>query len=135
MGDLVESIAAVDDASVAQLVAEYEASYELSAAVRSGGEKRRQLVDAARIELGIKNFLVDGGFSAFTTTFENLYGLAQLPGLAVQRLMQQGFGFGAEGDWKTAALLRTAKVIGHGLAGGTSFMEDYTYDFTPAMSW
>ena len=131
MGDLVESIAAVDDASVAQLVAEYEASYELSAAVRSGGEKRRQLVDAARIELGIKNFLVDGGFSAFTTTFENLYGLAQLPGLAVQRLMQQGFGFGAEGDWKTAALLRTAKVIGHGLAGGTSFMEDYTYDFTP----
>jgi L-arabinose isomerase len=131
LGDLVKSIDAVDDASVAQLLAEYEASYELSAAVKAGGEKRRQLVDAARIELGIKNFLVDGGFSAFTTTFENLYGLTQLPGLAVQRLMQQGFGFGAEGDWKTAALLRTAKVIGHGLAGGTSFMEDYTYDFTP----
>ena len=131
MGDLVESIAAVSDASVAQLVAEYEASYELSAAVKAGGEKRRQLLDAARIEQGIRNFLVQGGFSAFTTTFENLYGLSQLPGLAVQRLMQQGFGFGAEGDWKTAALLRTAKVIGHGLTGGTSFMEDYTYDFTP----
>ena len=131
LGDLVKSIDAVDESSVAQLLAEYEASYELSAAVRNGGEKRRQLVNAARIELGLRNFLVDGGFSAFTTTFENLYGLAQLPGLAVQRLMQQGFGFGAEGDWKTAALLRTAKVIGHGLAGGTSFMEDYTYDFTP----
>ena len=131
MGDLVESIEAVGDASVSQLVAEYEASYELSAAVKAGGEKRRQLLDAARIELGIRNFLVEGGFSAFTSTFENLYGLSQLPGLAVQRLMQQGFGFGAEGDWKTAALLRTAKVMGHGLAGGTSFMEDYTYDFTP----
>ena len=131
LGDLVKSIDAVDESSVAQLLAEYEASYELSAAVRNGGEKRRQLIDAARIELGLRNFLVDGGFSAFTTTFENLYGLAQLPGLAVQRLMQQGFGFGAEGDWKTAALLRTAKVIGHGLSGGTSFMEDYTYDFTP----
>ena len=131
MGDLVESIEAVGDASVSQLVAEYEASYELSAAVKAGGEKRRQLLDAARIEQGIRNFLVQGGFSAFTTTFENLYGLSQLPGLAVQRLMQQGFGFGAEGDWKTAALLRTAKVIGHGLTGGTSFMEDYTYDFTP----
>ena len=79
----------------------------------------------------MKKFLVDGGFRAFTTTFENLYGLSQLPGLAVQRLMQQGFGFAAEGDWKTAALLRTVKVMAHGLPGGTSFMEDYTYDFTP----
>ncbi len=131
MGDLVKSIEAVSDADLAQLIEDYEATYELSDVVKQGGAKRQHLVDAARIELGIKNFLVQGGFSAFTTTFENLYGLSQLPGLAVQRLMQQGFGFGAEGDWKTAALLRTAKVMSHGLPGGTSFMEDYTYDFTP----
>ncbi len=131
MGDLVKSVEAVPDTDVATLVEEYEATYELADVVKQGGEKRQHLVDAARIELGIKNFLVKGGFSAFTTTFENLYGISQLPGLACQRLMQQGFGFGAEGDWKTAALLRTAKVMGHGLPGGTSFMEDYTYDFTP----
>ena len=131
MGDLVKSVEAVSDADVARLVEEYEASYRLSEVVQQGGAKRQHLVDAAKIELGIKNFLVQGGFGAFTTTFENLYGISQLPGLACQRLMQQGFGFGAEGDWKTAALLRTAKVMGHGLPGGTSFMEDYTYDFTP----
>lgn len=131
MGDLVKSVEAVTDNELAQLLEEYEATYQLSAVVKKGGEKRQHLVDAAKIELGIKNFLVAGGFGAFTTTFENLYGLTQLPGLAVQRLMQQGFGFGAEGDWKTAALLRTAKVMAHGLPGGTSFMEDYTYDFTP----
>ena len=131
MGDLVKSVDAVSDADVKALVAEYEATYQLSDAVKEGGNKRQQLADAAKIELGIKNFLVQGGFSAFTTTFENLYGLTQLPGLAVQRLMQQGFGFGAEGDWKTAALLRTAKVMSYGLPGGNSFMEDYTYDFTP----
>lgn len=131
LGDLVKVVEAVSEADVNRLVDEYETTYELSAAVRSGGEKRKQLVDAARIELGMKNFLVQGGFSAFTTTFENLYGLAQLPGLACQRLMQQGYGFGAEGDWKTAALLRTVKVMADGLPGGTSFMEDYTYDFTP----
>ena len=93
--------------------------------------KRQHIVDAARIELGIKNFLVKGGFKAFTTTFEDLYGISQLPGLACQRLMAQGFGFAAEGDWKTAALLRTVKVMSSGLPGGSSFMEDYTYDFTP----
>jgi L-arabinose isomerase len=131
MGDLEKSVAAVSDADVARLVEEYEASYQLSAAAQKGGEKRQHIVDAARIELGIKNFLVAGGFGAFTTTFENLYGISQLPGLACQRLMQQGYGFGAEGDWKTAALLRTTKVMSHGLPGGTSFMEDYTYDFTP----
>jgi L-arabinose isomerase len=91
--------------------------------------------DAARIELGIKNFLVKGGFKAFTTTFENLYGIEAAAGPGLQRLMQQGYGFGAEGDWKTAALLRAAKVMGAGLAGGTSFMEDYTYDFTPGNNW
>jgi L-arabinose isomerase len=131
MGDLVKSVEAVTAAEVALLVEEYEASYRLSAAVQVGGAKRQHIIDAAKIELGIKNFLVRGGFRAFTTTFENLYGISQLPGLACQRLMQQGFGFGAEGDWKTAALLRTTKVMSHGLAGGTSFMEDYTYDFTP----
>ena len=131
LGDLVEAVSAVSDAAVAGLLAEYEKIYWLSDAVLPGGAKRQHLVDAARIELGIRDFLVDGGFSAFTTTFENLYGFAPLPGLAVQRLMQQGFGFAAEGDWKTAALLRSAKVMGHGLPGGASFMEDYTYDLTP----
>ena len=131
MGDLEKSVAAVADADVAKLVEEYDATYQLAPAAQPGGDKRQHIIDAARIELGIKNFLVKGGFKAFTTTFENLYGLTQLPGLACQRLMQQGFGFGAEGDWKTAALLRTLKVIGHGLPGGSSFMEDHTYDFTP----
>ncbi len=131
MGDLAKVVESVGGTEVNALVEEYDATYELSAAVRPGGDKRANLADAARIELGMKRFLTEGGFSAFTTTFENLYGLPQLPGLAVQRLMQQGFGFGAEGDWKTAALLRTVKVMAHGLPGGTSFMEDYTYDFTP----
>ena len=131
LGDLVKYYEAVSDADVARLVEEYEASYELIDVAKQGGAKRQNVVDAARIELAIKNFLIDGGFTAFTTNFQNLYGIPQLPGIACQRLMQQGYGFGGEGDWKTAALLRTAKVMGHGVAGGTSFMEDYTYDFTP----
>lgn len=131
LGDLVKVVDAVSDADIAALVEEYETTYTLTDRVKKGGEKRQHLLDSARIELGIKQFLDKGGFKAFTTTFENLYGLKQLPGLAVQRLMQQGYGFGAEGDWKTAALLRTIKVMGAGLEGGTSFMEDYTYDFTP----
>ena len=131
LGDLVQSVEAVTEVELNTLVDEYEATYQLTAAVTAQGEKRQHLIDAARIELGIKNFLVKGGFNAFTTTFENLYGLTQLPGLAVQRLMQQGYGFGAEGDWKTAALLRAIKVMGAGKTGGASFMEDYTYDFTP----
>ena len=130
LGDLTKAVDAVSEADIAHLVEEYEATYQLSPAAQKGGDKRQHVIDAARIELGIKNFLVRGGFTAFTTTFENLYGLTQLPGLACQRLMQQGYGFGAEGDWKTAALLRTAKVMSYGQAGGTSFMEDYTYDFT-----
>lgn len=131
LGDLVKVVDAVTDADIAALVEEYEATYTLTDRVKAGGDKRQHLLDSARIELGIKRFLDHGGFKAFTTTFENLYGLKQLPGLAVQRLMQQGYGFGAEGDWKTAALLRTVKVMAAGLPGGTSFMEDYTYDFTP----
>ena len=85
----------------------------------------------ARIEAALRSFLVDGGFGAFTTNFEDLGGLRQLPGLAVQRLMADGYGFGGEGDWKTSALLRVLKVAGAGLPGGTSFMEDYTYDLDP----
>ena len=123
MGDLEKSVLAVSDADVAALVEEYDATYRFTGETQHGGAKRKHVVDAARIELGIKNFLVRGGFGAFTTTFENLYGISQLPGLACQRLMQQGFGFSAEGDWKTSALLRTMKVMSYGQAGGTSFME------------
>ncbi|WP_172203108.1 L-arabinose isomerase [Niveibacterium sp. COAC-50] len=129
MGDLVKDIEAVEDSALKALVDEYETRYTLADSVRAGGEKRVNLLEAARIELGIKNFLERGKFGAFTTTFENLHGLVQLPGLAVQRLMQQGYGFGAEGDWKTSALLHTLKFMSEGLPGGASFMEDYTYDF------
>ena len=101
-------------------------------ALRQGGERRESLRDAARIEAGLRAFLDEGGFGAFTDTFEDLHGLKQLPGLAVQRLMADGYGFGAEGDWKTAALVRSLKVMATGLPGGTSFMEDYTYHLDPA---
>ena len=112
-------------------MAEYEEAYDLAPVLRRGGERRESLRDAARIEAGLRGFLDAGGFRAFTDTFEDLDGLAQLPGIAVQRLMADGYGFGAEGDWKTAALVRIAKVMSSGLDGGTSFMEDYTYDFAP----
>lgn len=101
----------------------------MASSLRAGGERRPALRDAAKIELGLTAFLDDGGFKAFTDTFEDLHGLSQLPGVAVQRLMVKGYGFGAEGDWKTAALVRAMKVMGMGLQGGASFMEDYTYDF------
>ncbi len=131
VGDLVAVVDQISEAAVDALVAEYEASYALGADLRSGGARQGAVREAARIELGLRQFLSDGGFSAFTTTFEDLHGLAQLPGLAVQRLMAEGYGFGAEGDWKTAALLRSLKVMAAGLSGGTSFMEDYTYHFHP----
>jgi L-arabinose isomerase len=131
LGELAAAVDGVGDAAVRTLVDDYESRYELTPAVREGGARRQNLLDAARIELGLKDFLQRGGFNAFTTTFENLHGLRQLPGLAVQRLMQQGWGFGAEGDWKTSALLRAVKVMGAGRSGGASFMEDYTYDFSP----
>ncbi|AJQ99312.1 L-arabinose isomerase [Enterobacteriaceae bacterium bta3-1] len=131
LGDLEQVVNEVSHSDINTLVEEYEASYILTDAVKSGGAKRENLLDAARLELGIERFLQQGGFHAFTTTFENLYGLKQLPGLACQRLMQKGYGFGAEGDWKTAALLRIMKVMASGLKGGTSFMEDYTYNFQP----
>src|SRR5438105_13475942 len=95
--------------------------------LRSGGARRESLRDAARIEAGLRSFLGEGGFDAFTDTFEDLHGLRQLPGIAAQRLMADGYGFGAEGDWKTAAMVRIMKVMAAGLPGGTSFMEDYTY--------
>jgi L-arabinose isomerase len=129
VNDLVKVVDSVGEGDIKALLDEYEATYTLGETVLPGGKKRQNLVDAARIELGIKKFLDQGGFGAFTTTFENLNGLAQLPGLAAQRLMQQGYGFGAEGDWKTAALLRSVKFMSAGLAGGASFMEDYTYHF------
>lgn len=128
VGDLVAVIDEVTDAEVDRTVLEYKALYRVSN--RRGIDKT--LRDAARIEIGMRHFLEAGGFRAFTTTFEDLHGLAQLPGLAAQRLMAEGYGFGAEGDWKTAALVRIMKVMGEGLGGGTSFMEDYTYHFDPA---
>jgi len=129
IGDLVKFVNSVTDAEIDRLVVEYDDSYRVAKSLRPGGSQRKSLRDAARIELGLRAFLEDGHFKAFTTTFEDLHGLEQLPGLAVQRLMAEGYGFGAEGDWKTAALVRAMKVMGSGLAGGTSFMEDYTYDF------
>ena len=131
VGELVSAVGDVDDASVDRLISEYEDAYELAPALRAGGEQRESLRDAARIEAGLRGFLDAGGFKAFTTTFEDLGGLRQLPGIAVQRLMADGYGFGAEGDWKTAALVRVTKVMSTGLEGGTSFMEDYTYHLAP----
>jgi L-arabinose isomerase len=129
VGELVKLVSAVPDAEIDRLVAEYDERYTVVEALHPGGSQRQSLRDAARIEAGLRAFLEDGHFKAFTTTFEDLHGLKQLPGLAVQRLMAEGYGFGAEGDWKTAALVRAMKVMGAGLVGGTSFMEDYTYDF------
>lgn len=128
VGDLVDRFQEVGDAEVDRLISHYEESYALAEPLRARGEKRTSLREAARIELGLRSFLDDGGFKAFTDTFEDLHGLPQLPGVAVQRLMSDGYGFGAEGDWKTAALVRAMKVMNAGLKGGTSFMEDYTYD-------
>jgi len=134
VGDLVAEVDAVTEARVTQLCAEYAGLYSVARDLRAGGSRHASLRDAARIELGLRSFLEQGGFKGFTTTFEDLRGLKQLPGLAVQRLMADGYGFGAEGDWKTCALLRMMKVIGAGLEGGTSFMEDYTYHLAPSGS-
>ena len=125
--DLADRVHAVTDGEADKLASEYDEAYVVSECLRPGGSQRRSLIEAARIEIGLRNFLEDGGFKAFTDTFEDLHGLEQLPGIAVQRLMADGYGFGGEGDWKTAALVRTMKVMSEGLEGGTSFMEDYTY--------
>ena len=131
MGDLAAVIREATEAEVDRLCAEYGDLYRLAPDLLPGGRKRDSLRDAARIEIGLRRFLEEGNFLGFTDTFENLHGLEQLPGIAVQRLMQEGYGFGAEGDWKTAALLRAVKIMGAGLPGGSSFMEDYTYHFMP----
>jgi L-arabinose isomerase len=127
IGDLVKTVNEVSPVAIKKLLAEYGSEYKLVKAVAAS----ETLKEAARIELGMEAFLKAGNFKAFTTTFEDLHGLKQLPGLAVQRLMVKGYGFGAEGDWKTAALVRSMKVMAAGLKGGTSFMEDYTYHFDP----
>jgi len=132
VSDLSDAIRAVPGAAIDDLVQRYEQEYDLAPELAEGGDRRAALLEAARIEAGLRGFLAAGGHGAFTDTFENLDGLRQLPGLAVQRLMADGFGFGAEGDWKTAALVRLVKVMATGLPGGTSFMEDYTYDLDPA---
>jgi L-arabinose isomerase len=134
VGDLVKVINGESDTHVAQLVEEYEDTYTLSKSLLPNGAQRKSLFDAARIELGIKTFLKDGNFKGFTNTFEDLHGMKQLPGIATQRLMVEGFGYGGEGDWKTAALVRAMKVMGHGMEGGNAFMEDYTYHFDPKQS-
>lgn len=132
VGDLVAMINQVSDSDLDALIEEYEDSYTMADDLRTGGARHQSVRDAAKIELGIRAFLVDGNFKAYTDTFENLHGMKQLPGIASQRLMADGYGFGGEGDWKTSALLRTMKVMASGLEGGTSFMEDYTYHLDPA---
>lgn len=131
VGDLVAVVNAVKETDVTALCADYEKLYTVAKPLKKGGARHEELRYAARTELGMRAFLTEGGFKGFTTTFEDLHGLRILPGLACQRLMADGFGFGGEGDWKTAALVRAMKVMGAGLPGGTSFMEDYTYHLSP----
>ncbi|MCS4432949.1 L-arabinose isomerase [Aquiflexum gelatinilyticum] len=131
VGDLVQKINAVADSEINNLIKEYESSYILAENLKTGGANRDSLFEAARIEIGLDRFLTEGGFKAFSNTFEDLHGMRQLPGIAVQRLMNKGFGYAGEGDWKTAALVRAMKVMGTGLEGGNAFMEDYTYHFDP----
>jgi L-arabinose isomerase len=131
VNELAEAVHTTADADIDALVAEYHDLYDVVPSLRKGGERHESLRYGAAIELGLKSFLEAGDFAAFTTSFEDLGALRQLPGLAVQRLMAQGYGFGAEGDWKTAILVRVANVMGAGLPGGASLMEDYTYDLTP----
>lgn len=129
--ELVERVEAATAAEIDALIQEYLACYDVVPELLPGGERHQSLRDGAAIELGLRSFLTEGGFGAFTDTFEDLGGLKQLPGLAVQRLMAEGYGFGAEGDWKTAVLVRIANVMGSGLPGGASLMEDYTYNLVP----
>jgi L-arabinose isomerase len=131
INDLVAVVDRIAEADIDKLVTEYADTYLVAPELLPQGERHESLRYGARIELGLRTFLDEGGFGAFTTNFEDLGGLRQLPGLAVQRLMADGFGFGGEGDWKTSALLRAMKVMGAGLPGGTSFMEDYTYHLVP----
>jgi len=131
VSELATAVDAIESSRVTTLVKEYEDAYLVDPELRAGGDRHASLRYAAQIELALRDFLSDGGFAAFTTNFEDLGGLRQLPGLAVQRLMADGYGFGAEGDWKTSVLVRALKATAAGLPGGTSFMEDYTYDLEP----
>lgn len=135
VGDLVAYINSANDQEVKALVEEYEASYILAENLKANGDRRSSLIDAAQIEVGMRRFLKEGGFKGFTNTFEDLHGMKQLPGIATQRLMAEGYGYAGEGDWKTAALVRAVKVMGSGLKGGSAFMEDYTYHFEPGNSF
>ncbi|REA62937.1 L-arabinose isomerase [Dyadobacter luteus] len=132
VGDLVAVINQVGDQETERLVTEYGDTYKLADSLLKNGAQRASLYDAARIELGMRQFLTDGGFKGYTNTFEDLHGMKQLPGIASQRLMASGYGYAGEGDWKTSAMVRALKVMGSGLEGGNSFMEDYTYHFNPA---
>ncbi|QBN20470.1 L-arabinose isomerase [Flavobacterium nackdongense] len=134
IGDLTKYINQVSDKEVTELIKEYADNYTLAKNIVAGAEKHFSLRDSAQIEIGLRAFLTEGGFTAFTNTFENLNGMKQLPGIATQRLMASGIGYGGEGDWKTAALVRSMKVMAAGLEGGNSFMEDYTYHFDPKNS-
>jgi len=129
VGDLVKVINETSDKETDKLVKEYEERYNVVASLKKDGGKHASLRDAAKIEIGLRNFLASGNYKGFTDTFEDLHGMVQLPGIAAQRLMGEGYGFAGEGDWKTAALVRAMKVMGSGQAGGNSFMEDYTYHF------
>jgi len=131
VGDLVKVINQISDAEIQNLIKEYEATYLMMSSLANGGAMRSSLIEAARIELGLKAFLEDGGYSAYTNTFEDLHGMRQLPGIGSQRMMAAGYGYGGEGDWKTSAMVHILKVMGIGMKGGTSFMEDYTYHFDP----
>ncbi len=131
VGDLVHVLNGVADVDIDDMCAEYEETYDVAPVLCKGGARHEALRYGARQELGIEAFLGEGQFKGFTTTFEDLHGLSQLPGLACQRLMAKGYGFGSEGDWKTSALLRFMKQVGEGAPGGTSFMEDYTYHMDP----
>lgn len=131
VGDLVAVVNAIKEREIDGLVETYTKEYKLAAPLKAGGAKHQSLRDAAKIEIGIRKFLKNGNFKGYTDTFEDLHGLLQLPGIPSQRLMAEGYGFGGEGDWKTAALVRAMKVMASGLPGGNSFMEDYTYHFDP----
>ena len=132
VGDLVKVINQISDAEIANLIQEYEATYQMMDSLKNDSAMRSSLIEAARIELGLKAFLEDGGYGAFTNTFEDLHGMRQLPGIGSQRMMAAGYGYGGEGDWKTSAMVRVMKTMAIGLEGGNSFMEDYTYHFNPA---
>ena len=131
IGDLVKVINETTDAEIDGLVKEYNDTYKLVDSLKKGGAQHASLREAAKIEIGMRRFLQAGNYKGYTDTFEDLHGMAQLPGIPSQRLMAEGYGFGGEGDWKTSALVRAMKVMGSGLKGGNSFMEDYTYHFDP----